>query len=208
MICLGLRPLLQRKPRQLSGGEKSRVALGRALLMGPRALLLDEPLASLDAARKAEILPYLERLVRESHIPMLYVSHALDEIARLADRMVVLNQGRVVAEGSLFDITARLDLFSGAHLIPGAVLPATVLRHDEGHDVTEIRLAGETADRAAHCASAWRGNPYPDRCGGRHAVAGPSGRREREQCSPGDDFGDSGERAACGCTIAVAGRAI
>ena len=141
---LGLRPLLQRKPRQLSGGEKSRVALGRALLMQPRALLLDEPLASLDAARKAEILPYLERLVRESRIPMLYVSHALDEIARLADRMVVLNQGRVIAEGSLFDITARLDLFSEAHLIPGAVLPATVLRHDQAHQVTEIGMAGET----------------------------------------------------------------
>jgi molybdate transport system ATP-binding protein len=138
-----LGPLLKRKPRQLSGGEKSRVALGRALLMAPRALLLDEPLASLDAARKEEILPYLENVVRETHIPMLYVSHALDEIARLADRMVVLNQGRVVAEGSLFDITARLDLFSGTHLIPGAVLPATVLRHDEAHDVTEIRLAGE-----------------------------------------------------------------
>ena len=141
---LGLRPLLQRKPRQLSGGEKSRVALGRALLMDPRALLLDEPLASLDAARKAEILPYLEQLVRESRVPMLYVSHALDEIARLADRMVVLNHGRVVAEGSLFDITARLDLFAEAHLIPGAVLPATILRHDEAHDLTEIRLAGET----------------------------------------------------------------
>lgn len=141
---LGLGPLLTRKAHELSGGERSRVALGRALLMGPRALLLDEPLASLDAARKAEILPYLERLVRQSQVPMLYVSHALDEIARLADRMVVLNAGRVVAEGTLFDVTARLDLFSGAHLIPGTVLEAKILRHDEAHDLTELSLAGET----------------------------------------------------------------
>ncbi len=137
---LGLSPLLGRKPRQLSGGERSRVALGRALLMGPRALLLDEPLASLDAARKAEILPYLEKVVRESRIPMVYVSHALDEIARLADRMVVLNAGRVVAEGSLFDVTARLDLFSSGHLIPGSVMRATVMRHDEDHELTEISI--------------------------------------------------------------------
>ena len=141
---LGLTPLLKRMPHQLSGGERSRVALGRALLMAPRALLLDEPLASLDAARKAEILPYLERVVRESRIPMLYVSHALDEIARLADRMVVLNQGRVIAEGPLFEVTARLDLFSIGHLIPGTVMEATVVRHDEDHDLTEIGIGGES----------------------------------------------------------------
>lgn len=140
---LGLSPMLARRPRQLSGGERSRVALGRALLMGPRALLLDEPLASLDAARKAEILPYLEKVVRESRIPMIYVSHALDEIARLADRMVVLNGGRVQAEGSLFDVTARLDLFSAGHLIPGTVMRAAVLRHDETHELTEISLGAE-----------------------------------------------------------------
>jgi molybdate transport system ATP-binding protein len=144
IALLGLSSLLKRMPHQLSGGERSRVALGRALLMAPRALLLDEPLASLDASRKAEILPYLEKVVRESRIPMLYVSHALDEIARLADRMVVLNQGRVIAEGSLFDVTARLDLFSMAHLIPGTVMRATILRHDEDHDLTEIGLGGET----------------------------------------------------------------
>ena len=141
---LGLEPLLMRKPRTLSGGERSRVALGRALLMEPRALLLDEPLAALDAPRKAEILPYLERLVRETRIPMLYVSHALDEVARLADRMVVLNEGRVLAEGSLFDVTARLDLFTGAHLLPGAVLEAAIARHDEPNGLTELAFAGET----------------------------------------------------------------
>lgn len=140
---LGLAPLLARKPRTLSGGERSRVALGRALLMNPRALLLDEPLAALDAAHKAEILPYLERLVSETSTPMLYVSHALDEVARLADRMVVMNAGRVVAEGSLFEVTARLDLFGGQHLLPGAVLEAEVAHHDEAHGLTELTLEGE-----------------------------------------------------------------
>jgi molybdate transport system ATP-binding protein len=140
---LGLEPLLARKPRALSGGERSRVALGRALLMNPRALLLDEPLAALDAPRKAEILPYLERLVRETQIPMLYVSHALDEVARLADRMVVIADGRVVAEGSLFDVTGRLDLFTGSHLLPGAVLEAVIAGHDERHGLTELAFAGE-----------------------------------------------------------------
>ena len=140
---LGLSRLLDRMPHHLSGGERSRVALGRALLMGPRALLLDEPLASLDAARKADILPYLEKVVREARIPMLYVSHALDEIARLADRMVVLNHGRVMAEGSLFDVTARLELFSSGHLIPGTVMRGRVIRHDDAHDLTEIALGGQ-----------------------------------------------------------------
>lgn len=149
---LGLSALLDRKPRGLSGGERSRVALGRALLMGPRALLLDEPLASLDAARKTEILPWLERVVRESRVPMLYVSHALDEIARLADRVVLIDRGSVLAEGSIFDVSARLDLFSGAHLIPGAVMPALVMRHDGAHGLTELKTGGETlvVPRVAH----------------------------------------------------------
>jgi molybdate transport system ATP-binding protein len=141
---LGLEHLLTRRPRTLSGGERSRVALGRALLMNPRALLLDEPLAALDAARKAEIVPYLERLVRETKIPMLYVSHSLDEVAQLADRMVVLDKGRVLAEGSVFDVTARLDLQTGRALLPGAVLEATVARHDAAHALTELALGGET----------------------------------------------------------------
>jgi len=143
VALLGLEPLLTRRPRTLSGGERSRVALGRALLMRPRALLLDEPLAALDAPRKAEILPYLEGLVRKTEIPMLYVSHALDEVARLADRMVVLSAGRVVAQGSLFDVTARLDLFTGAHLLPGAVLEAAIAGHDAAHGLTELIFAGE-----------------------------------------------------------------
>ena len=144
IALLALERLLDRRPRTLSGGEKSRVALGRALLMNPRALLLDEPLAALDAARKAEILPYLDRLVRETKIPMLYVSHLLDEVARLADRMVVIDKGRVIAEGSLFEVTQRLDLIAGKELLPGAVLEARILGHDDAHGLTELTLAGES----------------------------------------------------------------
>ena len=119
------------------------MALGRALLMNPRALLLDEPLAALDAPRKAEILPYLDRLVRETKIPMLYVSHSLDEVARLADRMVLIDKGRVIAQGSLFEVTQRLDLIAGNELLPGAVLEARVAGHDEPHGLTELILSGE-----------------------------------------------------------------
>jgi molybdate transport system ATP-binding protein len=117
---LGLEKLLKRAPKNLSGGEKSRVALGRALLASPDILLLDEPLASLDAARRAEILPWLERLRDIARIPIFYVSHSLDEVARLADRVVLLDGGRVTAQGSVFDLLAGL----GAEKPLGAVLEA------------------------------------------------------------------------------------
>ncbi|MBU6298525.1 MAG: molybdenum ABC transporter ATP-binding protein, partial [Alphaproteobacteria bacterium] len=110
---LGLGGLLARRPRHLSGGEKSRVALGRALLAAPDMLLLDEPLATLDAARRAEILPYLEKLARETKLPMLYVSHAVEEVARLADTVVVLENGRVKTQGSVFDLLTDIDAIAG-----------------------------------------------------------------------------------------------
>ena len=97
---LGIGALLQRRPATLSGGEKQRVAIGRALLSAPRLLLLDEPLASLDAPRKAEILPYLQRLRARFNLPMLYVSHVWDEVALLADHIVRLEGGRVVSQGA------------------------------------------------------------------------------------------------------------
>jgi molybdate transport system ATP-binding protein len=122
IALLGLEPLLKRAPKHLSGGERSRVALGRALLASPDILLLDEPLASLDAARRAEILPWLERLRDIARIPIFYVSHSLDEVARLADRVVLLDAGRVRAQGSVFDLLAGL----GAEKPLGAVLQATV----------------------------------------------------------------------------------
>ena len=95
---LGIRPLLSRRPGRLSGGERQRVAIARALAVSPRLLLLDEPLAALDLARKREILPYLQRLHETLQIPVLYVTHSPDEVARLADHLVVLEQGRVLAD--------------------------------------------------------------------------------------------------------------
>ncbi len=98
---LGIGPLLDRSCGSLSGGERQRVAIARALAVSPRLLLMDEPLASLDVARKQEILPYLERLHDDLDIPVLYVSHSPDEVARLADHVVLLAQGRAVAQGGL-----------------------------------------------------------------------------------------------------------
>ena len=131
---LGLKLLLQRRPRALSGGEKGRVALGRALLSSPEILLLDEPLASLDAQRRGEILPYLENLRDEARLPMLLVSHALDEVARLADDIVVLKDGRKAAEGSVFEVLTGLELPALAGAPPvGAVIAATVMAvRDDG----------------------------------------------------------------------------
>lgn len=107
---LGIDHLLQRSPDKLSGGERQRVGIARALLTSPRLMLLDEPLAALDSRRKSEILPYLERLHRELDIPMLYVSHAQDEVARLADHLVLLEAGNVLASGPIHETLARLDL--------------------------------------------------------------------------------------------------
>ncbi|WP_425506316.1 molybdenum ABC transporter ATP-binding protein [Sulfitobacter maritimus] len=135
VALLGLDGLLNRAPATLSGGEKQRVALGRALLSHPRMLLMDEPLASLDGPRKQEILPYLERL-RDGDLclPILYVSHAVDEVARLADRLVLLQDGRLRAQGALFDVMAdpaAVPLLGVREA--GAVLEADVIAHaDDG----------------------------------------------------------------------------
>lgn len=107
---MGIEPILHRYPNQLSGGERQRIAIARALLIQPRLLLMDEPLASLDSARKQEILPYLEKLRTSFDIPILYVSHSMDEVARLADHVVLLQQGKVVAQGGINDVFSRIDL--------------------------------------------------------------------------------------------------
>lgn len=143
VALLGLEQLLARKPQRLSGGEKSRVALGRALLSSPSFLILDEPLAALDAERKAELLPWLEALRDEQGLPMIYVTHAIDEVERLADTVILLRQGRIAAQGSAFDLLPDVELLrlSGAHPV-GAVFPATVAAHDERLGLTELSFAG------------------------------------------------------------------
>jgi molybdate transport system ATP-binding protein len=137
---LGIGALLDRRPARLSGGEKQRVAIGRALLANPRLLLMDEPLASLDEARKAEILPYIERLRDQARVPIVYVSHSIAEVARLASTVVLLSEGKVVATGSTIDIMPRLDLFPlTGRAEAGAVIEAVVERHDEQFGLTELR---------------------------------------------------------------------
>lgn len=128
---LGLGPLLFRRPGALSGGEKSRVAIGRAILSNPRLLALDEPLAALDEARKAEILPYLERLRDELRLPILYVSHAMAEVARLANTVVLMEAGRVVAAGPIAEILSDPAAAPGLGLREaGAILTAQVAAQD------------------------------------------------------------------------------
>jgi molybdate transport system ATP-binding protein len=142
---LGIGHLLDRRPARLSGGEKQRVAIGRALLASPKLLLMDEPLASLDEARKAEILPYIERLRDETKIPIVYVSHSLAEVARLADDVVVLAHGRVEASGPTGAIMQRLDLLPTEERGEGgAVLDTLVARHDEAFGMSVLAsVAGE-----------------------------------------------------------------
>lgn len=139
---LGIGPLMTRRPATLSGGERQRVAIARALATSPRLLLMDEPLAALDAARKAEILPYLERLHREMALPIVLVSHSIDEVARLADRLVVLDAGRVLATGSVPDLFARTDLPLGRQDEVGVVLDAQVAEHDRPYGLTRITIGG------------------------------------------------------------------
>ncbi|MDD3764672.1 MAG: molybdenum ABC transporter ATP-binding protein [Nevskiales bacterium] len=139
---LDIGPLLARYPGRLSGGERQRVAIGRALLSAPRLLLMDEPLSQVDAVRKAEILPYIERLRDELRIPIVYVSHALDEVVRLAGHLVCLSQGGFVAAGPTAEVLTRTDLTMFAQRPDaGAVVAATVRRHDPEYRLTELACA-------------------------------------------------------------------
>ena len=136
---LGIEDLLDRRPNLLSGGEKQRVAIGRALLANPRLILMDEPLASLDEARKAEILPYIERLRDETMVPIVYVSHSVVEVARLATDVVVMKDGKVVASGPTADIMQRLDLLPDEERAEGgAVLDMVVASHDQRYGMTVL----------------------------------------------------------------------
>lgn len=153
---LGIGALLPRRPHQLSGGERQRVAIARALATQPRILLLDEPLASLDAARRQEILPWLERLRDEVKVPMLYVTHASDEVARLADHLVLLDAGRVAASGPLAATLARLDLPAIAGDEASALLHGTLAERDERWHLDRVAFDGGSLWLAAGAAAVGR----------------------------------------------------
>ena len=142
---LGLSDLLERRPGDLSGGEKQRVAIGRALLASPRVLLLDEPLASLDPHRKNEILQYIELMREEVRIPMVYVSHAVEEVVRLADWVVLMSAGKVAATGEVEEVMGRPDLRAAAGTFEGgAVVDAKVVEQDMRYDLATLAFDGGT----------------------------------------------------------------
>ena len=137
---LGIGHLLDRHPQHLSGGERQRIGIARALLTSPKLLLMDEPLAALDSQRKSEILPYLERLHDELDIPVLYVSHAQDEVARLADHIVLLRDGKALASGPIGETLARLDLPMASGDDAGVVINGTVSAYDEHYQLLTLQL--------------------------------------------------------------------
>jgi molybdate transport system ATP-binding protein len=139
---LGIGAVLDRRPHTLSGGERQRVAIGRALLAQPRLLLMDEPLASLDASRKADILPYLQRLKTVLRLPVIYVTHAPDEVARLADTLVLIEEGRVAGHGPLAEIASRTDLPFARRDDAGAVIECRIAAHDTARELTRLEGAG------------------------------------------------------------------
>ncbi|MGX1086238.1 molybdenum ABC transporter ATP-binding protein [Pseudomonas sp. AP3_22 TE3818] len=139
---LGIRHLLDRHPQHLSGGERQRVGIARALLTSPKLLLMDEPLAALDAQRKSEILPYLQRLHDELDIPVLYVSHSQDEVARLADHIVLLSNGKALASGPIGQTLARLDLPLAMGDDAGVVIEGRVSAYDADYQLLSLQLPG------------------------------------------------------------------
>ncbi len=143
IALLDIEHLLSRRPATLSGGEKQRVAIGRALLASPRLLLMDEPLASLDAARKSNILHYIERLSVEMRIPIMYVSHSIEEVTRLAHTLVVMSDGQIAAAGALSEVTSRFDIqpLLGRYEA-GAVIMTCVVAHDERFGLTRLAFSG------------------------------------------------------------------
>ena len=139
---LGIGHLMDRMPATLSGGERQRVAIARALATSPEVLLMDEPLAALDAQRKAEVLPYLDQLQRHLHIPVIYVSHSLDEVARLAQHMVLLDAGQVLAQGAVTELLSRLDMPLAHGDIASSVVHATVQSHDAADHLSTLAFDG------------------------------------------------------------------
>ena len=142
LSIMGIEGILRRYPAQLSGGERQRVAIARALLIRPRLLLMDEPLASLDAARKQEILPYLERLHAGFDLPILYVSHSVDEVARLADRVLVLDHGRLIDRGTVSEVFSHLDRSLRLGEEAGVVLQGRVMERDGSWHLARVAFDG------------------------------------------------------------------
>jgi molybdate transport system ATP-binding protein len=144
VTALDLAPLMNRRPQSLSGGERQRVAIARTLLTRPRLLLMDEPLAALDLKRKAEILPYIERLPQAFRVPIIYVTHSIDEVTRLAGRMLALVNGRMLTYGPIADSLERLDLQAvTGRFEAGVVLTARVVKHDEHFRLTHLDHHGQ-----------------------------------------------------------------
>jgi len=139
---LGIDHLLQRMPERLSGGERQRVAIARALALNPEVLLMDEPLASLDFKRKQEILPFLSRLHQQLNIPVLYVTHSQQEVAQLADYLVILAEGRALASGSLAETLSRLDVPLAQDREAATVWQAAIVEHEADYHLTRVEFAG------------------------------------------------------------------
>lgn len=211
---LGLGHLLHRHPRSLSGGERQRVAIGRALLSRPRLMLLDEPLSALDQARRNEILSLLERLRDKDRTPMIYVSHMAEEVARLADEMVLLSHGARVAAGRAADLFARIDLFpfTGAE-DPGAVLTGIVADNDPMTKLSAIALDGGALHMLVPMAPRPTGTPVRLRIPARDvliALQKPEGISANNvlsgritEISPHGD-GEADLAIACGGTVVLA----
>ncbi len=139
---LGIGNLLDRNVRHLSGGEAQRVSIARVLCQSPQLVLMDEPLSALDEARKDEVLPFLDRLRAESEVPIVYVSHNIGEICRLADHLLVMDEGRVVASGPLQETLTRLDLPQLGGANAGTVIDARRCGYDDAHDLTRFEFSG------------------------------------------------------------------
>lgn len=144
LALLGIEHLLDRRTLELSGGERQRVAIARALLTQPKILLMDEPLAALDGKRKDEVLPYLERIHAALDIPMLYVSHSAEEVARLADHVVLLDDGKVLASGPAAETMARIDLSLGLEIDAGVLVEGLVDGVDATYGLVQMQAAGGT----------------------------------------------------------------
>jgi len=152
---LGIGHLLERHPQHLSGGERQRVGIARAVLTSPKLLLMDEPLAALDSQRKSEILPYLQRLHDELDIPLLYVSHAQDEVARLADHLVLLSEGKALASGPIGETLARLDLPMAMGDDAGVIIEGQVSAYDAEYQFLSLQLpATDMSIRVTHAPMA------------------------------------------------------